>query len=291
MHMAFEQYRRPRQFPILNFCPMQLVTIRFSSYVSRRIWRKLFQLMRLFEGQVAIVTGASRGIGKAIARQLATLGARVAIISHSEMSFRKAAEEIRQFGGDAYTYAVDVSDYHAVQDLGKRILAEFQRVDILVNNAGIARDELIMRMSLEQWDEVLDVNLKGAFNFIKAVSRSMIKRRSGRIINITSVSGVIGNAGQANYATSKGGLIGLTKSVAREFARRGITVNAIAPGFIDTDMTAALQEGLRGKITAQIPMGRMGKVEEVASVVAFLASSQASYITGQVVAVDGGLAM
>lgn len=245
----------------------------------------------LFTDQVAVVTGAGKGIGKAIANRLATLGAHVAAVSHSERSSKKTAEEICQSGGRAYAYSVNVSDHLAVQALGERILSELQKVDILVNNAGITRDRLTIRMRIDQWDEVLNVNLRGAFSFIKAVSRCMVKHHAGRIINITSISGLIGNIGQANYAASKSGLIGLTKSVAREFAGRGITVNAIAPGFIDTNMTATLEPSLRRELTKKIPMRRIGTVEEVASVVAFLASPHASYITGQTIVVDGGMVM
>lgn len=247
--------------------------------------------MSLLQDQVAIVTGAGRGIGEAIAKQLASLGAQVAVISRTEGNSKKTADAICEAGGFARAYAEDVANYQAVQNLGERILSDFKKVDILVNNAGVTRDTLLLRMTTEQWDEVLDTNLKGAFNFIKAVIRSMTKQRSGRIINITSVIGLIGNAGQANYAASKAGLIGLTKSVAREFAGRNITVNAVAPGFIDTDMTAVLAGDWREKITEQIPLGRIGKVEDIAAAVAFLAGPQASYITGQVLTVDGGMVM
>jgi 3-oxoacyl-[acyl-carrier protein] reductase len=247
--------------------------------------------MKTLEGQVAIVTGAGRGIGAAIAKQLASLGARIAVVSRTEANSNKIADAICKEGGIAHAYAVDVANFLAVQKLGENILSDFQKVDILVNNAGVTRDTLLLRMTIEEWDEVLETNLKGAFNFIKAVTRPLIKQRSGRIINISSVIGLIGNSGQANYAASKAGLIGLTKSVAKELAGRGITVNAVAPGFIDTDMTAALSEDWRDRIVAQIPLGRIGKVEEIAAAVAFLASPQASYITGQVLTVDGGMVM
>lgn len=247
--------------------------------------------MKTLEGQVAIVTGAGRGIGAAIAKQLASLGARIAVVSRTEANSSQIADTICKEGGIAHAYAVDVANFLAVQKLGENILSDFQKVDILVNNAGVTRDTLLLRMTIEEWDEVLETNLKGAFNFIKAVARPLIKQRSGRIINISSVIGLIGNAGQANYAASKAGLIGLTKSVAKELAGRGITVNAVAPGFIDTDMTAALSGDWRDRIVAQIPLGRIGKVEEIAAAVAFLASPQASYITGQVLTVDGGMVM
>ncbi len=247
--------------------------------------------MKIFEGQVALVTGAGRGIGEAIAKQLASLGAQIAVVSRTEANSSKTADAICKEGGIARAYAIDVANFQAVQKLGEDILSDFQKVDILVNNAGVTRDTLLLRMTVEEWDEVLGTNLKGAFNFIKAVTRSMAKQRSGRIINISSVIGLIGNAGQANYAASKAGLIGLTKSVARELAGRNITVNAVAPGFIDTDMTAVLSGDWRDRIVEQIPLGRIGKVEEIAAAVAFLASPQASYITGQVLTVDGGMVM
>lgn len=247
--------------------------------------------MDLLKDQVAIVTGAGRGIGEAIAKQLSSLGAQIAVISRTEVNSNKTVEALCTAGGKARAYAVDVADHQAVQKLCEQILSDFSKVDILVNNAGITRDTLLFRMTPEQWDEVLNTNLKGAFNFIKPIARSMTKQRYGRIINISSVIGLIGNAGQANYAASKAGLIGLTKSVARELAGRNVTVNAVAPGFIDTDMTGALSDELKAKITTQIPLGRIGKVEEIASAVAFLASPQASYITGQVLTVDGGMVM
>jgi 3-oxoacyl-[acyl-carrier protein] reductase len=245
-----------------------------------------------FQNQVAIVTGAGRGIGHAIAVRLASEGARVAAVSRTEANAQRTADEINAARADsAKAYAVDVANHADVQKIGAQILDEFGRVDVLVNNAGVTRDGLSMRMSIEDWDTVIDTNLKGAFNFCQAVMRSMIKQRSGRVINISSVSGLTGNAGQANYAASKAGLIGFTKSLARELASRGITVNAVAPGFVITDMTDALSDQLKETITAKIPLGKLGQPEDIAAAVAFLASEEARYITGQVLTVDGGMVM
>lgn len=245
-----------------------------------------------FEGQTAIVTGAGRGIGEAIAKRLADEGAKVAVVSRTEANAGKTAAAINAaHPGAARAYAVDVADFQAVQELGDVILRDFGKVDILVNNAGVTRDGLSMRMSSEDWDVVVDTNLKGAFNFIRAVLRPMAKQRAGRIINIASVVGLIGNAGQANYAASKAGLIGLSKTIARELSGRGITVNVVAPGFIETDMTAVLPESIRTAVVEKIPLGRFGAPEDIASAVAFLAGPEAGYITGQTLVVDGGMVM
>jgi 3-oxoacyl-[acyl-carrier protein] reductase len=245
-----------------------------------------------FENQIAIVTGAGRGIGHAIAVRLAKEGARVAAVSRTEANAQRTADEINAARADAArAYAVDVADHPSVQEVGTRILEDFGRVDILVNNAGVTRDGLSMRMSVEDWDTVLNTNLKGAFNFVQAIQRPMLKQRSGRIINISSVIGLIGNAGQANYAASKAGLIGFTKSLAREVASRGITVNAVAPGLIETDMTSVLSDEIRKNILSKIPLNSLGQPDDIASAVAFLASAEAKYITGQVLCVDGGMVM
>ncbi len=245
-----------------------------------------------FEGQVAIVTGAGRGIGRAIALRLANEGARVACVSRTEENVKKVADEINDVRADvAKPYAVDVTNHAAVQKVGAGILEDFGRTDILINNAGVTRDALAMRMSLEDWEEVLNTNLRGAFSFTQSIIRAMTKQRSGRIINISSVIGLMGNAGQTNYAASKAGLIGFTKSLARELASRNITVNAVAPGFVTTDMTAGLSDEIKNSIHAKIPLGRTGTPEDIASAVAFLASAEAAYITGQVLCVDGGIVM
>jgi len=245
-----------------------------------------------FDNQAAIVTGAGRGIGHAIAVRLASEGARVACISRSEQNAKRTADELNILRPDsAKHYAVDVADHAAVQKVGAKILEDFTKIDILVNNAGVTRDGLAMRMSVEDWDTVINTNLRGAFNFTQAIIRAMIKQRNGRIINITSVIGLIGNAGQTNYSASKAGLIGFTKSLARELASRAITVNAIAPGFITTDMTSGLSEEIKKTIQSQIPLGKTGVPEDVASAAAFLASAEAGYITGQVLCVDGGMVM
>src|SRR6266513_237475 len=245
-----------------------------------------------FEGQVVIVTGAGRGIGRAIALRFANEGAHVACVSRTEQNARTIADEINRLRADsAKAYAVDVADHAAVQKIGARILDDFRRADILVNNAGVTRDALAMRMSLEDWDSVINTNLRGPFSFTQAIVRAMTKQRSGRIINISSVIGLMGNAGQTNYAASKAGLIGLTKSLARELASRNITVNAVAPGFVATDMTAGLSDEIKNSIQSKIPLGKTGTAEDIANAVAFLASSEASYITGQVLCVDGGIVM
>ena len=245
-----------------------------------------------FENQVAIVTGAGRGIGHAIAARLAKEGARVACVSRRMENAKRTADQLNALRADsAKPYSVDIGNHVDVQTIGAEILEDFDKVDILVNNAGVTRDGLAIRMSTEDWDTVLNTNLKGAFDFSKVVMRAMIKQRSGRIINISSVSGLTGNAGQANYAASKAGLIGLTKSLARELAGRGITVNAVAPGFIVTDMTDALSEEMKKAILARIPLGKLGQPEDIAAAVVFLASSEANYITGQVLTVDGGMVM
>lgn len=245
-----------------------------------------------FANQVAIVTGAGRGIGHAIALRLADEGARVAVVSRTEPNAERTAEEINaRHMGLAKAYAVDVADHKAVKELAEKILTDFSRIDILVNNAGLTRDGLSMRMSEADWDIVLDTNLKGAFNFIQAVERPMMKQRSGRIINIASVAGLMGNPGQANYAASKAGLLGLTKTIARELASRGITCNAVAPGFIATDMTDVLSQEIKDHVVKNIPMARFGEPTDIASAVAFLASGEAKYVTGQCLTVDGGMVM
>ena len=245
-----------------------------------------------FSEQVAVVTGAGRGIGEEVARQLASAGAKVAVVSRTESNSERTAAAINEkVPGSAKPYAVDVADFAAVSTVFEKIIADFGRADILVNNAGITRDNLAMRMSEEEWDAVLDTNLKGAFNCIRALLRTMVKQRYGRIINISSVSGLMGLAGQANYAASKSGMIGLSKSLARELAGRNITVNVIAPGFIETDMTSVLSEEIRKGALGQIPLNRFGAVEDIAAAVNFFAGKSASYVTGQVLAVDGGMSM
>ncbi len=247
--------------------------------------------MGQLENQTAVVTGAGRGIGRAIALRFAAEGADVAVVSRTAENSEKTAGEVRALGRKAWAYAVDVSDGTAVNAAAEKILAEAGKVDILVNNAGVTRDGLLMRMSEEDWDMVLDTNLKGAFMFTKALTRSFIKQRSGRIINIASIIGLIGNAGQCNYAASKAALIGFTKSVARELASRGITVNAVAPGFIETDMTAALKEEMKAELLKKIPLNLLGQPEDVAQAALFLAGPGARYVTGQVLTVDGGMVM
>lgn len=246
----------------------------------------------MLAGKVALVTGASRGIGKAIACKLAKEGAKVIINYHgSKEKAEEVKSQIEAEGGQAEVYQCDVSDYAACEAFMQTVIKEQGRLDILVNNAGITRDGLLMKMSEEDFDRVLNTNLKGTFHTIRFASRQMLKQKSGRIINMSSVVGVSGNAGQANYAASKAGVIGLTKATARELASRGITVNAIAPGFIETDMTEVLSDKVKEASEAQIPLGHFGKPEDVANAVAFLASEEAAYITGQVLHVDGGMCM
>jgi len=247
--------------------------------------------MNQLENQVAVVSGAGRGIGRAVALKLAGAGAQVICVSRTRENAEKVANEIGATGRKASAFAVDVADAKAVKAAAEQILAHCGRVDILVNNAGVTRDGLLMRMSDEDWDAVLDTNLKGAFHFTREFFRVFARQRAGRIINISSVIGLIGNPGQCNYAASKAGLIGFTKSIARELASRGVTVNAIAPGFIETDMTSGLNEELKGNILRAIPMGRFGSADDVADSALFLAGPAARYITGQVLTVDGGMAM
>lgn len=246
----------------------------------------------LLDGKTALVTGASRGIGRAVALALAAAGARVAINYAGNV---KAAEEVKAAveaaGGTAILCQADVADSAAVEAMVAAVVKEFGTIDILVNNAGITRDTLLMRMKDEDFAKVLDTNLKGVFYCTKAVSKLMMKKRAGRIVNMASVVGLVGNAGQTNYAAAKAGVIGFSKSAAKELASRGITVNVVAPGFIGTDMTADLPETVKEKALADIPLGKMGEPEDVANAVLFLASDQASYITGQVVNVDGGMVM
>jgi 3-oxoacyl-[acyl-carrier protein] reductase len=239
-------------------------------------------------GKNALVTGSTRGIGRAIAESLAGAGARVAIVGRDQA---RAAEAAAAVGNGARGFAADVSDPASVVALVDAVEKEFGQVDILVNNAGLTRDNILFRLKDEDWDTVLDANLRGAFIAIRTVARGMIKRRWGRIINIASVVGITGNKGQANYAASKAGLIGLTKSVAKELGSRNVLVNAVAPGFIETDMTAAMTPEARAGLAGQIPLERLGTPQDIAGVVTFLASDQAAYITGQVVVVDGGMVM
>ncbi len=246
----------------------------------------------MLKGKAALVTGASRGIGSEIAKRFAAEGAAVIInFNGSKDRAEKVKREIEAAGGAAALYQWDVSDYGACETAMQAIIKEYGCLDILVNNAGITRDGLLMKMSEEDFDSVISTNLKGAFHTIRFASRQMLRQKSGRIINISSVSGIAGNAGQANYAAAKAGLIGLTKTAAKELASRGITVNAIAPGFIDTEMTAGLSDKIREMAAAQIPLGAFGKPEDVAAAAAFLASEEAGYITGQVLHVDGGMVM
>lgn len=244
-----------------------------------------------FAEKVSIVTGAGRGIGLAIARKLAADGSSVSIIDINQEDIERAVTEITSLGGKAIGIRCDVADWEQVQNVVNKTVEQFGKIDILVNNAGITRDNLLLRMSLDDWERVLSVNLKGAFLFTKAVARVMMKNNYGKIVNVTSVVGIFGNPGQANYSASKAGLIGLTKSVAKEFAKKGIRCNAVAPGFIETDMTKNIPEQAVRAFLDITPLGYRGKPEDVAEVVAFLCSPKSDYITGEIIRVDGGMAM
>jgi 3-oxoacyl-[acyl-carrier protein] reductase len=243
------------------------------------------------KGKVAIITGGSRGIGRAIAATLARAGATVIVCSRNLDSNKETAEQITSEGGAAHPYQVDVTDADSVSALVKSVVKDFGRIDILVNNAGVTADNLLLRLKEADWDKVIDTNLKGTFNCTKAVARTMLKQHSGKIVNIASVVGMIGNPGQANYCASKAGVIGFTKAVAREFASRNITVNCVAPGLVRTEMTDALPEKAKEEALKFIPLGRMGEAEEVAETVKFFALPASDYITGEVIRVDGGMAM
>ena len=241
--------------------------------------------------KVAIVTGASRGIGEAIAKQLSSCGAKIILIARNSDQLVAVKETIISNGGIAESIAGDVSNLNSISEIVTNTIDKWGRIDILVNNAGIARDNIIMRMKEDDWDSVMNINLKGCFNGIKSVARPMIKNKAGRIINITSVIGQIGNAGQSNYAASKAGIMGLTKSMAKELGSRNITVNAVAPGYITTDMTNELNDEVKEQLKSSIPLGRLGTPDDVANLVCFLASDEAGYITGQTFNVDGGMVM
>ena len=244
------------------------------------------------QGKCALVTGGSRGIGRAVCLELARQGARVAVnYAGNAAAAEETVKACQDLGAEAFAIQADVADATACDAMVKEVLARFGRVDILVNNAGVTRDGLMLTMKESDWDTVLDTNLKGAFQCMKAVYRPMMKQKYGRVVNLSSIVGIRGNAGQANYAASKAGLIGLTKSMAKELAARNVTVNAVAPGFIDTDMTAALPEKAREAMLASIPMGRLGQAEDVARAVAFFAGDESAYVTGQVLCVDGGMAV
>lgn len=244
----------------------------------------------MLENKIALVTGASRGIGREIALTLARDGATVIVnYNGSEDKAKNLVDRMKEDGKKASLYQCNVSDFAACEVMIKDIIKEYGSLDILVNNAGITKDNLIMKMKEEEFDAVMDINLKGAFNTIRHSARQMLKQKSGKIINLSSVSGILGNMGQANYSASKAGIIGLTKSMARELASRGITVNAVAPGFIETEMTEVLSEGTKEASMKQIPLGKFGKTTDIAEMVAFLASDKADYITGQVISIDGGM--
>ena len=246
--------------------------------------------MKRFENKIVLVTGAGRGIGASIAKRFASEGAEVIVnYSGNDEAAQKTVDEITATGGQAQKYKCSVNDSESVKVMIDEIIKEFGRIDILVNNAGITKDGLMLRMTDEDFDRVIDVNLKGTFNCTKYVSKYMLKQKSGKIINISSVVGLSGNAGQVNYSASKAGIIGITKSAAKELSSRGITVNAVAPGYVDTDMTKVLSDNIRNEILKNIPLQRMANVEDISNCVAFLASEDASYITGQVISVDGGM--
>ncbi len=257
---------------------------------SRAGERRTGAIERHLENKNALVTGASRGIGRAVSVRLAARGARVACVATSAENCAETVLACKQAGGEAAAFGVDVADTSAVADLVSRVVEEFGGLDVLVNNAGITRDQLLLRMTEEDYDRVLDVNLKGTWNFLKAAARPLMKSH-GRIVNVTSVVGITGNAGQANYAASKAGVIGLTRSLAKELSGRGVSVNAVAPGYIETDMTADIGEKAASELAAAIPLGRIGGTEDIASAIDFLVGPGGSYVTGQTLVVDGGLSL